>query len=294
MSSSTSGNDVRTSFARASLVLALCCSLCPLLAQAGAGEVTRYLRSVAVLYEGLQYERALEQLARARKSSGGPDDDLRIALWEGVLLAERGATEQALAAFLTAASLELDAELPVEVSPKVAALFRRAVEEARSRSSAASAASAVSPAPADDEAVSAPGAHVSAETSPGGGPSSVGAVKAEPSAPPSARQLAWLPATVGVIALGTGAGFWLDAKRRHDALERGEPASAEEADGERRAGRVSRNVGLAVGAAGIAALLTSGAMYLLGTSGASPTPQEVSVTLPGGHGVVVVWRAQLE
>jgi tetratricopeptide (TPR) repeat protein len=95
----------------------------PAAAQATGDEVQRYLNAAARLYENLDYERALEQLARAKRYGRGVDDDVLIALYEGVILADLGRKEDALSAFRTGLLLRPDAKLPVKVSPKVAKDF---------------------------------------------------------------------------------------------------------------------------------------------------------------------------
>ena len=82
-----------------------------------------YLRATNMLYQKLEYEKALEQLDRARKVAVGLEDDVKISLWEGILFAELGRMEDARTAFNTALALSSDAKLPVKVSPKVTAEF---------------------------------------------------------------------------------------------------------------------------------------------------------------------------
>lgn len=88
-------------------------------AAAPSDDVQRYLVAAARLYESLEYERALEQLARAKRLSPRADDDVAIALYEGVILMDMGKREEGLAAFRTALLLDPAAKLPVKVSPKV-------------------------------------------------------------------------------------------------------------------------------------------------------------------------------
>ena len=89
-------------------------------------EVKKYLNTAITLYENLEYEKALKQLKSAKAKAKGPDDEARIALLEGVVLADMGREEKALTAFKTAFSVDLVAKLPVEVSPKVSAVAEKA------------------------------------------------------------------------------------------------------------------------------------------------------------------------
>lgn len=82
-------------------------------------ELDRYLFAAQQLYENLEYERALEQVQKARRQTRSAAEDVRVALWEGLILADLGKRDEALAAFRTALLLDPDAQLPIRVSPKV-------------------------------------------------------------------------------------------------------------------------------------------------------------------------------
>jgi len=97
--------------------------LVPRAVTAQTDDVQRYLTAAARLYESLEYERALEQLDRAKKLSRGVDDDIAVALYEGVIRADLGQKDESVAAFKTGLFLKSDAKLPVKVSPKVEATF---------------------------------------------------------------------------------------------------------------------------------------------------------------------------
>jgi len=91
-----------------------------------SNEVKRFLNAAITLYENLEYEKALKQLQKARGKSNGSDDEMKISLLEGVVLADLGKEERALTAFKTAFGLDLEAKLPVEVSPKVGVIAEKA------------------------------------------------------------------------------------------------------------------------------------------------------------------------
>lgn len=110
----------RTAFALAVMI----CLVTPTVASAQDDTVQRYLIAAARLYEGLEYERALEQLKRAKQiPTRTVDDDAAIALYEGVILADMGKKDESIAAFKEGLYLKPDAKLPVKVSPKVVADF---------------------------------------------------------------------------------------------------------------------------------------------------------------------------
>jgi tetratricopeptide (TPR) repeat protein len=87
------------------------------------------LSAAARLYEDLDYERALEQLTRAKAVAPGVDEEVIVGLYEGIILADMGRREEALSAFKAALYLRPAAKLPVRVSPKVAADFEEVRQE---------------------------------------------------------------------------------------------------------------------------------------------------------------------
>ncbi|HEY0097037.1 MAG TPA: tetratricopeptide repeat protein, partial [Archangium sp.] len=74
-------------------------------------------------YQNFEYERALEQFSRAKALAQGVEQEVAVALYQGIVQAELGEREQSLAAFRTGLYLKPDAALPVKVSPKVARDF---------------------------------------------------------------------------------------------------------------------------------------------------------------------------
>lgn len=92
-------------------------------ASAQSADAQRYILAASRLYENLEYERALDQLKKARGVSGGVDDDVNIALYEGIILSDMGKKEEAVAAFREGLYLKPEANLPVKVAPKIAQVF---------------------------------------------------------------------------------------------------------------------------------------------------------------------------
>ncbi|QRO01914.1 hypothetical protein JRI60_24300 [Archangium violaceum] len=82
-------------------------------------EAARYITAAERLYEALEYERALEQLAQARRFPRSLAEDVRIGLFEGLILADMGRRVEARMSFKTALLLDPGARLPVRASPKV-------------------------------------------------------------------------------------------------------------------------------------------------------------------------------
>ncbi len=75
------------------------------------------------LYEGLEYEQALQQLSRARALARTTEQEVSVALYQGIVQAELGQRVQSLSSFRTGLYLQPDAKLPAQVSPKVAQDF---------------------------------------------------------------------------------------------------------------------------------------------------------------------------
>ncbi len=100
-----------------SLVLAL---LVPLAAAANEEDFQRFYNAALRLHEGLEYERALEQLSLARKQAETGNQMSQVNLAEGVVLADLNRMEDALAAFKAGFLLSPDAKLPSKVSPRIA------------------------------------------------------------------------------------------------------------------------------------------------------------------------------
>jgi tetratricopeptide (TPR) repeat protein len=95
--------------------------LTPLAAAASEEDFQRFYNAALRLHESLEYERALEQLALARKQAGTGDQMSQVSLAEGVVLADLNKPEEAMAAFKQGLLLSPDAKLPIKVSPRVAA-----------------------------------------------------------------------------------------------------------------------------------------------------------------------------
>ena len=85
-----------------------------------------YLRSAAILHESLEFEQALEALDQAASYSRDLHDDVVLALWRGVILADHQKPAEADAAFRRGLSLDIDAQLPTAASPKIVRDFEAA------------------------------------------------------------------------------------------------------------------------------------------------------------------------
>ena len=103
---------------RAAFALALVTSIAAS-AECKRDDFNRYIAAAVRLYEGLEYERALDQLTRAKDVSCGVDDDATLRMYEGIVRSDLGEGEKARAAFKEALLLQPDAPIPLKVSPKM-------------------------------------------------------------------------------------------------------------------------------------------------------------------------------
>ncbi|WP_073559842.1 hypothetical protein [Archangium sp. Cb G35] len=90
---------------------------------ANENEIRNYIISINRLYESLDYEFALNQIRLGRQLPRSTDEEVALTLYEGIILCEMGKPSMATSAFRAALLLRPDAKLPVQVAPKVEALF---------------------------------------------------------------------------------------------------------------------------------------------------------------------------
>jgi len=100
------------------------CALVLLLSVSAAAEETdfqKYYNAALRLHESLEYERALETLGSAKKAAVTLEDQAKVNLAEGAVLADLNRFDDARAAFKAGLLLTPDAPVPVKIAPKVAA-----------------------------------------------------------------------------------------------------------------------------------------------------------------------------
>jgi tetratricopeptide (TPR) repeat protein len=260
-------------------------------------EVKKYLNTAITLYENLEYEKALKQLKNAKVKASGPDDEAKIALLEGVVLADMGREEKALTAFKTAFSVELEAKLPVEVSPKVQAVAEKARANVRKMLAPQIEAAKVEEEKrqaeekkrAELEAVRlAEQKRLDAEERAKNQPPP--AVVVQKDGAPSVRALSWIPGVVGLASAGVATGLLISAGGKHTALLNGSAPPAQ-AVAYRDSGKAEATLGyvfIGVGAAGVAA-----AVVMLAAGGPSEGPKVSAVPLQGGGYVSMSWELDL-
>jgi tetratricopeptide (TPR) repeat protein len=101
------------------LALGLVMMLAPLRVARAEDHAARYIAAAERLYESLEYERALAQFAQARRLPRTLAEDVRIALFEGMILSDMGMHDEARIAFKSGLLLDPTAKLPVRTSPQV-------------------------------------------------------------------------------------------------------------------------------------------------------------------------------
>lgn len=264
---------------------------------AQSAEVKKYLNTAITLYENLEYEKALKQLKNAKLKANGPDDEAKIALLEGVVLADMGREEKAISAFKTGFSVDLEAKLPVEVSPKVQAVAEKARANVRKmlapQLEAAKAEEekrlAEEKKRQDEEAARlAEQRRLDAEERARNQPPPAVVVKAAPG--PSARSLSWIPGVIGLAGAGVATGLFVDAGAKQTSLLNG-TAEPSQAVAIRDSGKLEATMGYVFTGVGIAGIGAAVAMFALG--GSSDAPTVSAVPLQGGGYVSVGWNLDL-
>lgn len=283
--------------------LIICLALLAPAALAQSKEVTKYLNTAITLYENLEYEKALKQLKLARAKSAGADDDAKVALLEGVVLADMGREEKALTAFKTGFSVDVEAKLPLEVSPKVQAVAekaranvrkmlapqleaQRAEEQRKAAEDARRAAEAEAAQRKEAERLAELKRQEDEERARNQPPPMV--VKS--AGGPSARTLALVPGAVGLIAGGVATGLLVSASGKHAALLDGTASPADAAQ-LRDTGKTEATLGYVftgVAVAGVGAALV---MFLAGAP--KDAPAVALVPLEGGGFASVTFSLDL-
>ncbi|HEY3451358.1 MAG TPA: hypothetical protein VGK67_33680 [Myxococcales bacterium] len=239
---------------------------------AAASDFARYLESAAQLYGVGDHARALEQLSSARAQPHGADDDVLALLWEGILHDELGDEERACEAFRTGLSLDLEAQLPVQVRQRIGLHFELEREKLRQLKKQAATVSPPRPPPPP--------------------PTDPAADARQPAAERPLRLWAIAPLAAGAAAALAGGAVLGVAKDRYDALMSG-AASPADAPAFRDAGKTFQAVGWTLTAVGVAAA-AAGALLLALPPGPDAPSARVGVVpalVPGGGGILV--RAEL-
>ncbi|MBL8953754.1 MAG: hypothetical protein JNK82_23465 [Myxococcaceae bacterium] len=245
-------------------------------------DVKKYLGSAAALFEKLEYEKALAQLKRAKAKSQGPEDDLRIALYEGIVLAEMG-DSTAPSAFASALGMDPNVSLPLVVSPKVQKVFDKAKAQVQK---VLEAEAAVQRQKDEEEARKREEARKKEEAS-RPAPPPVVAERRQPEPSRGVRRFWWAPAIVGVAGLATGATLLVMANADAGALRADRPMTREEALSIANRGANLQVGGWAVLSVGIVAAVAAVGLFVFGGP-SEPAPVSASVVLTPSGGAAAV------
>jgi len=232
--------------------------------------------SINRLIEDLEYERALEQISRAKKVSQGPEDDVAVSLYEGVVLAElsKGRQDEAEAAFKSALFLDPDAKLPLSVSPKLKRRFEEVRKKVRAELAAREAKAKADDKKADDEKDGEDGRLVDDDKE------GKDRQREEAVTHVSPRSRAWIPAVAGGALAVTGGVFYglahgQKSKLRDRDASLGSRQSAEDVASK---GKTLQTVGVSLLSVGVVGLGIATGMYVLG----GPPEPSGSMTLQVG------------
>jgi hypothetical protein len=231
----------------------------PIAARAASkGDVRNVIHSVNRLFESLEYDHALHQIQLARQLVRGTGEEVTLSLYEGVILCEMSRLEEGAASFKAALLLRPDAKLPVQVAPKVAALFQTLQQRAKSELAALA---------ARREAETARAPRVEAPPRP-----ALSLALAPPTVSSGAprrevlRRRSLIPALAGG-ALAVGGGLsWTLSRGELDRLRNDDPRLATTDDVQRSMsrGRTLQTLGIGLLGAGAVGLATAAGMYMLG------------------------------
>jgi hypothetical protein len=238
------------------------------------GDFQRHLTAAIRLYKNLEYERALTQINLAKQLPHGPEAELELSLYEGIVQAELGQQDASIAAFKSALFVQPEAKLPVKVAPKIANLFESVRTQVQRELAAMPPKSAPQP-PKPEVATSPP---------PAATPPSVAGSRQAPDRT-VLRRHALIPAIAGGALVVGGGVSWALSRSQLSRLRGNDPAiqSQEAVQQVVSRGNTLQTLGvtlLGVGAAGLAA---AGGMYLLG---APEAPVAVGLSTDGTSAVV--------
>jgi len=262
--------------------LGLVCLILPLvgLAQPAVDMWRTHIDEARRLYENLEYERALEQLALAQSSARADQGALTVLLYKGIILSDMGKPEEAFAAFQAALQLHPDAQLPMVVSPKIQRLFdhMRKVALQSSVKTQAQPEIQASAEPGLEPPVEPAPPRKQPKAQPDKAPESAVSGAHTVSQGGSLRRWSWVPMTAGTMALGGGLYFFLNAEGKYEKLNGDEPLSVEEAETLRRDGKRQQNLAWVSAGVGGALLLAGGMMALFG-----PAPVQPQISMGRAH-----------
>lgn len=250
----------------------------PIAARAASeGDVRDSINAVSSLYENLEYDHALQQLQFARQLPRGMDEEVTLALYEGIILCEMSKQAQGATSFKAALLLRPEAKLPVQVAPKIETLFHTVRQQVKSEL-ASSLARREAERPKEPQADAAP---------PPSPPPALAPTTASSSAPrrEMLRRQALIPALAGGALAVAGGLSWTLSRGELEQLRNNAPRLATMEDVRRSTsrGRTLQTVGIGLLSAGAVGVAAAAGMYLLG---APQQPMTLGVSTDGASAFV--------
>jgi hypothetical protein len=228
----------------------------PVLAQ-GSTDVQAYLLSVKRLYEDLENESALKQIARAKQLPRTKNEDVLLSLYEGIIQADLSRWEESAAAFKAALSQHPEAQLPVKVAPKVQQHFEKVRQQVKQELAALATPRLPTPPPPGPPPPQPSPAEPQAK--PG-----VAVAQAEPATVTGrsfTRPQYLVPTIASGVLLVAGGTSWALSRRELSRLNNDDPALTSRAEARSAAsrGRTLQSLGVGLLGAGVVGLgLTTG------------------------------------
>ncbi len=256
----------------------------PTLAQ-GSTDVQAYLLSVQRLYEDLENESALKQIARAKQLPRTKNEDVLLSLYEGIIQADLSHWEESAAAFKAALSQHPEAQLPVNVAPKVKQHFEKVRQQVKQELAALAKPRPPPPSPSTPGPPPPQPGPAAPQTKPGVAVAQAEPVpnkpEALPSKPPSpaglqepatvtgrsfTRPQYLVPAIVSGALVVAGGTSWALSRRELSRLNNDDPALTSRAEARSAAsrGRTLQSVGVGLLGAGVVGLGLTTSWYAFG------------------------------
>jgi hypothetical protein len=241
--------------------------------------VEAHLLAVKRLYEDLENESALKQIAHAKTLPRTKNEDVTLSLYEGVIQADLSRWAESAAAFKAALSQQPEAQLPVQVSPKVQQHFEKVRQEVQQELAAHAkpppppAPPAPQPSPADEGTKQGPAvSQLQPEPQPESSadlPRPVGGLTTGPTEVTGRRFMRpqfLIPAMTGGVLLVAGGTTWAMSRQELSRLNNDDPAinTREEARQAASRGRTLQGTGVALLGAGALGLGIATGWYVFG------------------------------
>lgn len=208
--------------------------LAPAAPQSASPYFDAAMKEASRLYDDLEYEQSLSALTRAKRLARTEGERSTAAIYEGLVLADLGRRDAALASFRAGLRLAPEAKLPVKVSPKVEGDFEAVRQEVRRERAALA---VPKDAPVLPVADAPPGVTPPVAAAPESAPGVDLTVDAKRTSARRVPTVSWVLLGTGVVAGGVGTVFGLQSRgnvgsAREAGLDSTVPQHLEDARGQ--------------------------------------------------------------